>query len=154
MLGWPADPARADCAFGHLTSGGTLANLQGLRLAMALKAFPVALHAAGVPLPGVPGDDWEAFNTGPAAATALFADWCAWRDALSPRERAAIAYARAATRSPLEFDDELRATLTRVFSPREVVILASTAAQVNYWARLIQALGIPPAGFSHQCAIG
>ena len=89
MLGWPADPARADCAFGHLTSGGTLANLQGLRLAMALKAFPVALHAAGVPLPGVPGDDWEAFNTGPAAATALFADWCAWRDALSPRERAA-----------------------------------------------------------------
>lgn len=89
MLGWPADPARADCAFGHLTSGGTLANLQGLRLAMALKAFPVALHAAGVPLPGVPGDDWEAFNTGPAAATALFAAWCAWRDALSPRERAA-----------------------------------------------------------------
>jgi len=27
------------------------------------------------------------------------------------------------------------------------VILVSTAAQVNYWARLIQGLGIPPAGF-------
>ena len=26
MLGYPSDPARADCAFGHLTSGGTLAN--------------------------------------------------------------------------------------------------------------------------------
>lgn len=36
---------------------------------------------------------------------------------------------------------------------REIVILASTAAQVNYWARLIQALGIPPAGFSEQCDI-
>jgi alkylhydroperoxidase family enzyme len=34
------------------------------------------------------------------------------------------------------------------FNEREIVILASTAAQVNYWARLIQALGIPPAGFS------
>lgn len=87
MLGWPADPSRADCAFGHLTSGGTLANLQGLRLALALKAFPVALRAAGVPLPGVPDEDWEAFNTGPAAATALFAAWCDWRDALAPRER-------------------------------------------------------------------
>jgi len=89
MVGWPADPAREDCAFGHLTSGGTLANLQGLRLALALKAFPVALRAAGVPLPGLPGDDWEAFNTGPAAATALYAQWCAWRDALQPRERRA-----------------------------------------------------------------
>lgn len=89
-----------------------------------------------------------------AEATALQRGTEAEIATFSPRERAAIAYARAATRSPLEFDDELRATLTRVFSPREVVILASTAAQVNYWARLIQALGIPPAGFSHQCAIG
>ena len=89
MVGWPADPGRDDCAFGHLTSGGTLANLQGLRLALSLKAFPVALRAAGVPLPGLPGDDWEAFNTGPGAATALFAQWCAWRDALQPRERQA-----------------------------------------------------------------
>lgn len=87
MVGWPADPSRDDCAFGHLTSGGTLANLQGLRLALALKAFPVALRAAGVPLPGLPEDDWAAFNTGPAAATALYSQWCAWRDALQPRER-------------------------------------------------------------------
>lgn len=65
----------------------------------------------------------------------------------SPRERAAIAYARATSASPLAFDDALRATLTRLFTPREIVILATTAAQVNYWARLIQALGIPPAGF-------
>ena len=46
MLGYPHDPARSDCAFGHLTSGGTLANYQALRLALALKAFPVALRAA------------------------------------------------------------------------------------------------------------
>ena len=33
------------------------------------------------------------------------------------------------------------------FNEREIVILATTAAQVNHWARLIQALGAPPAGF-------
>ncbi len=33
--------------------------------------------------------------------------------------------------------------LKHQFTEREIVILASTAAQVNYWARLIQALGIP-----------
>ena len=42
-----------------------------------------------MPLPGVPGDDWEAFNTGPAGATALYAAWCTWRDGLPARERVA-----------------------------------------------------------------
>ena len=41
--------------------------------------------------------------------------------------------------------------LKKKFNEREIVILACMAAQVNYWARLIQALGIPPAGFSNQC---
>jgi hypothetical protein len=39
------------------------------------------------------------------------------------------------------------------FTEREIVILASTAAQVNYWTRLLQALGVPPAGFSDHCDI-
>jgi len=43
MLGYPSDCTRPDCAFGHLTSGGTTANYQALRLALALKSFPVAL---------------------------------------------------------------------------------------------------------------
>jgi alkylhydroperoxidase family enzyme len=43
--------------------------------------------------------------------------------------------------------------LKQHFTEREIVILASTAAQVNYWARLIQALGIPPAGFSDHCEL-
>jgi len=65
----------------------------------------------------------------------------------TPRERAAIAYTRAISSTPLSFDEDLRADLTRLFTPREIVILATTAAQVNYWARTIQALGIAPAGF-------
>src|SRR3546814_1947405 len=45
MLGYPHDTARPECAFGHLTSGGTVANYQARRLALALQAFPVALRA-------------------------------------------------------------------------------------------------------------
>jgi glutamate/tyrosine decarboxylase-like PLP-dependent enzyme len=78
MLGYPDDPARDDCAFGHLTSGGTVANYQALRLALALKAFPVALRAAGVPDIDLPGDDWSAFNTGTTAGIALLGRWQRW----------------------------------------------------------------------------
>ena len=78
MVGYPHDPDRDPCAFGHLTSGGTLANYQALRLALALKAFPVALRAAGVPDIDLPDDDWTAFNLGPSAATALVVRWKDW----------------------------------------------------------------------------
>ena len=88
MFGWPDDPARPDCAFGHLTSGGTLANYQALRLALALKAFPVALRTADVPGLALPADDWEAFNLGPDAGIALFVRWREWLAAQPTGERA------------------------------------------------------------------
>ena len=78
MFGYVDDPARPDCAFGHLTSGGTLANFQSLRLALALKAFPVALRAIGAPGLDVPDDDWTAFNLTPAATVVLLDQWNAW----------------------------------------------------------------------------
>lgn len=87
MLGYPDDPVRPDCAFGHLTSGGTVANYQALRLALALKAFPVALLAAGVPELELPEDDWQAFNLGPAAGIALLERWQRWLAARAPAER-------------------------------------------------------------------
>ncbi len=87
MLGYGNDPAREDCAFGHLTSGGTVANYQALRLALAQKAFPVALRAAGVPELALPEDDWAAFNLHPREATALVAGWHDWLAQLPARER-------------------------------------------------------------------
>jgi len=65
----------------------------------------------------------------------------------SEREKLAIAYTRVISQTPLKFHPDLVERVKSVFTEREFVILASTAAQVNYWARLIQALGIPPAGF-------
>lgn len=65
----------------------------------------------------------------------------------SEREKLAIAYTRLVSQTPLKFHPEMVERVKAAFTEREFVILASTAAQVNYWARLIQALGIPPAGF-------
>ena len=65
----------------------------------------------------------------------------------SAREKLAIAYTRVISQTPLKFHPDLVERVKSAFTEREFVILASTAAQVKYWARLIQALGIPPAGF-------
>lgn len=71
----------------------------------------------------------------------------------SERERLALEYAKHSSQTPLSFPPALIQEMKRHFTEREIVILASTAAQVNYWARLLQALGIPPAGFSDQCQL-
>jgi len=71
----------------------------------------------------------------------------------SQREVLAMEYARLISRTPLSFPREFIDELRENFKERDIVILASTAAQVNYWARLIQALGIPPAGFSEKCIV-
>lgn len=71
----------------------------------------------------------------------------------SEREKVVMQYARLVSQTPLHFPLWLVEELKRCFNEREIVILAITAAQVNYWARLIQALGIPPAGFSDKCDI-
>lgn len=65
----------------------------------------------------------------------------------SKREILAIQYAILISQTPLKFPIDFIEELKEYFNEREIVILASTSAQVNYWARLIQALGIPPAGF-------
>lgn len=65
----------------------------------------------------------------------------------SEREKLAIAYTRLISQTPLKFHPDMVERVKAAFTEREFVILASTAAQVNYWARLIQSLGIPPAGF-------
>jgi alkylhydroperoxidase family enzyme len=67
---------------------------------------------------------------------------------LTDREKLAIEYAQLASSTPLKFPLSFVVDLNEHFNEREIVILATTSAQVNYWTRLIQALGCPPAGFS------
>ena len=72
---------------------------------------------------------------------------------ITERERTALEYARSASQTPIAFNVDLIERVKKFFTDREMVILASTIAQVNFWGRLIQALGIPPAGFSGECDI-
>lgn len=65
----------------------------------------------------------------------------------SEREKLAITYTRLISYTPLKFHPDIVEKVKAAFTEREFVILVSTAAQVNFWARLIQGLGIPPAGF-------
>jgi AhpD family alkylhydroperoxidase len=70
------------------------------------------------------------------------------------REILAIQYASLISATPVEMPPEFVEKLRSAFSEREIVILSSTAAQVNYWARMLVSLGVPPAGFSDSCEIG
>ncbi len=66
---------------------------------------------------------------------------------LGAREAVAAAYARALSLTPVEMTSALITSLKLHFAPKEIVVLATTIAQVNYWARLNQGLGVPSAGF-------
>ncbi|PKL24001.1 MAG: hypothetical protein CVV47_12115 [Spirochaetae bacterium HGW-Spirochaetae-3] len=74
-----------------------------------------------------------------------------WDDTFSAGERAALRYASSITSTPVSFDSSNVALVRGTFGERGMTILASTAAQVNFWARLIQSFGVPPAGFSSSC---
>ncbi len=80
MLGFPHDEAAPNCAFGHLTSGGTVANYEALWILRALKYLPLAIQTAvnvchlevtfnGRLLQSY--DDWELFNLSVDSAIAL-----------------------------------------------------------------------------------
>ncbi len=87
LFGFPCDPQQENCAFGHLTSGGTLANFQALRLALALKCLPVTLRTIAPPELSVSDSDYEAFNRPPHQAIELLIAWQQWLAGLSSGER-------------------------------------------------------------------
>ncbi|WP_303869046.1 carboxymuconolactone decarboxylase family protein [Acetobacterium wieringae] len=74
-------------------------------------------------------------------------------DSFSLRELLALEYAISLSSTPPDLSEQFIKNLTSAFSEAEIVMLASTIASVNYWARLNQGLGIPPAGFSDRCLL-
>ena len=100
-------------------------------------AFCIDMNAAGHRDAGLTRDE---------LATLLELDAEHW-PALGEREHAAARYAQSLSSTPVEVSPELQTALRRRFSDREIVVLATTIAQVNYWARLNNGLGVPSAGF-------
>ena len=73
-------------------------------------------------------------------------------ECLAPRERIAALYAEVLSRTPVELDASLVDALGAHFSEKETVVLAFTIAQVNFWTRFNQGLGVPAAGFFDESA--
>ncbi|MBE2253964.1 MAG: carboxymuconolactone decarboxylase family protein [Myxococcus sp.] len=66
---------------------------------------------------------------------------------LGGREALAARYAEALSLTPVVVPPALATALQGAFSARELVVLATTIAQVNFWSRFNQGLGVPSAGF-------
>jgi glutamate/tyrosine decarboxylase-like PLP-dependent enzyme len=146
MIGY--DPA---ASWGHLTSGGTIANFEALWLARSVRYLPIAIAGAadelGLELPVRRADGSEAAVTGlplwellnlapPAALDAWDALWRAApradvERAVSNHTLAAIGYQEYSRRLALAYGDPLPAG----------VVLAAANAHYS-WEKIVRALGI------------
>lgn len=63
---------------------------------------------------------------------------CAWRESVlyTEAERAALAYAEAATRQPDDVSDEVWDAVAAAFKPEEAAYLVTQVAQINLWNRV------------------
>ncbi|RLD67109.1 MAG: carboxymuconolactone decarboxylase family protein [Bacteroidetes bacterium] len=66
----------------------------------------------------------------------------------SEKEKTALKYAHELSKTPISLNQKLLNDLRRLFSEKEIVTIAALTAKVNYWARLIEALRIKPAGYT------
>jgi glutamate/tyrosine decarboxylase-like PLP-dependent enzyme len=146
MIGY--DPA---ASWGHLTSGGTVANFEALWLARSVRYLPIAIAGAvdelGLELPVRRGDGdgspmnrlslWELLNITPGAALDAWDEL--WRAApradveraISNHTLAAIGYQEYSRRLALAYGDPLPAG----------VVLAAANAHYS-WEKIVRALGI------------
>lgn len=138
LVGYPHDPAQPSCAFGHLTSGGTLANVQALRLALSMKAFPVALRAISPPDFELPEDDWSAFGLSPDAICSLLSRWERWLAAHPARDQ--HAWRTALGRERLETLGH-HAFFARHPQLRPPLLLAPASAHYS-WPKAMKLIGL------------
>ena len=66
----------------------------------------------------------------------------------SEAELAALDFTDSVCTTPVRVSEETAARLLSAVGPRGFAIIAATAAQVNFWARLFQGLGAPPSGLA------
>lgn len=95
---------------------------------------------------------WKRAGLTPSELRLLLSEPVAAVKSLDARSAAAGNYAAVLSATPVVLEDGLRAELVELFSPRELVVLATTIAQVNFWSRFSQGLGVPAAGFFDESA--
>ncbi|MFO0592880.1 MAG: carboxymuconolactone decarboxylase family protein [Polyangiaceae bacterium] len=134
----------------ELSAAGAPGDLEARTLAVARI---VASAVAGCPFCiDMNAATWKRAGLSPEELDCLLdVDEGAWAG-LGARECAAARYAKALSRTPVSLDEALSAEMRERFSPKEIVVLAATIAQVNYWSRFNQGLGVPAAGFFDESA--
>jgi alkylhydroperoxidase family enzyme len=95
---------------------------------------------------GFNGRDWEQYLTEDELAVVQGRRDASEVATLDEAERFAISYARLLVATPLDIPRETGERLRDHFTEREIVVLVTTVAQVDYWARVVQGLGCPPHG--------
>lgn len=130
---------------GHNLETRRLLKLVRLQTSLAIACpFCIDMNSLELAETGITPDELEALQ-----GIRPFSD----APTLSEKERLSLEWVKQISQTPVGVDPLLGSRLASVFSPREMVMIAQTSAQVNYWGRLIQALGIPPAGFNPSCPI-
>jgi len=107
-------------------------------------SFCIDMNAVGVNTNGITGDEIMALQ----GRREIYSV-----SSFSTKEMVALEYAVLISKTPLIFEEDFIVKLKSTFTEREIVMIASTIASVNYWARFNQALGVPPAGFNEECYI-
>jgi len=149
MFGYSTDPESEPCAWGHLTSGGTVANYEALWNLRSLKFYPIALRG---------GCGTVGLDTGEVGPTRKpLADYDTWEllnlsidDTIALRRQVGVAAKEALGSSFHEFADAVVAERIetmgtagffmkhRIEPPR---VLVSSAAHYS-WAKGMKVLGL------------
>jgi AhpD family alkylhydroperoxidase len=95
---------------------------------------------------------WQRVGLAPSELRSLLSDPATAVATLDARAAIAGKYAMVLSATPVVIDERLRLQLREQFSAHEIVVLATTIAQVNFWSRFSQGLGVPAAGFFDESA--
>lgn len=95
---------------------------------------------------GFNGRDWQQYLSDDELAVVQGRRDAADVATLDAAERLAIEYARVLSATPIDVAPAMGDRLRAHFTEREIVVLATTVAQVGYWARVAQGLGCPAPG--------
>jgi len=95
---------------------------------------------------GFNGRDWQKLLTDDELAVVQGRRDAADVASLDEAERLAIEYAQLLSATPIAVPRDMGERLAEHFTEREIVVLATTVAQVGYWARVAQGLGCPAVG--------
>lgn len=69
------------------------------------------------------------------------------------KEKTALKYAHQLSKTPITLSQKLLDDLRHLFTEEEIVAIAALTAKVNYWARLMEALRIKPAGYTDDAIL-